>query len=610
MFVDLIVSTDAQCNATEICTLLNRLQSLVVVGFRAISPPVIETAEDDAIVTAEDVHAALLRSGALESRELGRRVLIFITGQRVGLGAPQEYINHLSEIGILSTHWMRGVDTDEGAYGVASYVLHMAMSRLAPPPCDRRSCIGGAYSTFTYLCNECETKLRERGHRDGIATLKSAINVFNVFRDAGVIAAVTHEGPRHRDNSLPLVQYYANKYSSAGDGLPFTGKAVLMVLHFLSDLIPFVRAVMTLGAQAGDIYLVAKPYPYPERDRIAHALRLAGATLEQVPLKGEVDTTVRELLRNIVSSGRLAGRQFVVIEDGGYFAPLLHGTEFSHLLGSCVGVVEQTTKGMRRDEGISSLAVPILAVAKSKFKDSYESPEIGRVTVQNIRAFMPDRKFSGGHALVLGFGSIGRAVAEQLNAALNMSVSILDRKGHLNLVAAGHRKDVVSEADWRLPRLRFWDRFSLVVGTTGSPEPSINRKLLSRVKSSCVLVSTSSDRNEIDFAALRNMSIGEPHVEAEGREVYTINDGSGRRVTVLAEGYPINFYGSDSVPNDTIDPVMAILLLSAISLCKDAHAMASGGERKYRAGVDSGAVDTIVDEEDLVSEFLQQGYRA
>jgi S-adenosylhomocysteine hydrolase len=223
----------------------------------------------------------------------------------------------------------------------------------------------------------------------------------------------------------------------------------------------------------------------------------------------------------------------------------------------------------------------------------YESPEIGRVAMQNISRFTPNTKLSGKHATVFGFGSVGQEIAFHLTNSFNMTVSVVEPKLEA-LLRARHRRAIVSEAEERFDRLRFRDP-SLIVGTTG--RNSVTREVLSQIKHDTILVSTSSDRVEIDVGALEELASGGWRPVADGKTIYIVGESASRReITLLAEGYPINFYGSESLPNDTIDPIMTLLLICAVELTL---------RQDWPNTVDSDAIGKIVEKRKLIEKFLE-----
>jgi S-adenosylhomocysteine hydrolase len=474
----------------------------------------------------------------------------------------------------------------------ARRLLQIGVAAVIRRTCPRSTCVAGSNQEYAALCNECEDLLKGAGYRDGIHHLKESINWLNQnFQNTtpNIDSAPSAEIPA----TLRLAQEYAENY--LGGSTPFTGKTVLMVLHFLSDIIPFVHALHYLGADYESMVLIAKPYPYSHRDAVSHRLECLGVQVYRAG-KREVSAIAADILEKLRRSPRLGERTIIVIEDGGYFAPLLHEERFEAVALRCIGVVEQTTKGIREAEDrIKRFKLPILSVAESKFKGDYESPEIGRLTVQNVGRFVPNVKLSGGHAIVFGFGSIGEHVAANLNRAFNMGVSVVvNNPAHL--LKAIHRKDIVMEAKATFDELRFSDIAVLVIGTTGR-ESTISKSILSRLKDGCILASTSSDRIEIDMTALEAMAGANVDVIEEGNVRYIFDfDGRRKAITVLADGYPINFFVSESLPNDTIDPVMTLLLLCAVEICKGVVPL----------GIQRSLVDRITDDHRLIEHILER----
>ena len=495
---------------------------------------------------------------------LGASLRVLLTSRRIE-GVPDTAVFRDNRINIISDHFETMASTATCLW-LARRVLQLGIGATLGRTCDRCVCVAGSDPDYSALCDDCEKILRSQSYRDGVRHLKDTINWLNQHRDD--TDPLIETAPRAE---IPANLRLAHEYAAADlAGTTFSGKTVLMVLHFLSDLVPFVEALHKAGAEYKDMVLIAKPYPYSHRDAVSHHLECLGVDVHRAGAK-EVSELATDVLNKLVSARDLEQRSIVVIEDGGYFAPLLHEDRFAAIARRCVGVVEQTTKGIREAEDRipkERFKLPILSVAKSNFKDDYESPEVGRITVQNIGRFVPNVKLSGGHAIVFGFGSIGEHVAANLNRAFNMAVSVaVTDEAHL--LKAIHRKDIVMEAKKDFDQLRFRDLAVLVVGTTGRKH-TISEAVITNVRDGCILASTSSDRVEIDMPALERLAGRNIEPVEEGNVRYTIKVGEQTKtITVLADGYPINFYASESLPNDTIDPVMTLLLLSAAELCNN-----------------------------------------
>lgn len=84
---------------------------------------------------------------------------------------------------------------------------------------------------------------------------------------------------------------------------------------------------------------------------------------------------------------------------------------------------------------------------------------------------------------------------------------------------------------------------------------------------------------------LENLSKGRV-VAKEGVEYELVN---GNKIVALADGYPINFYSSESVPLEVIDIVLTELFLSATKLAQN----------KYEPGIKK----CPIDEKDIAKVF-------
>jgi adenosylhomocysteinase len=588
MTFTLILSQRIDCDIRSIVHLVNDQQLFFFVenGEQRVTLP--SKPLDNPFLTQTEIERALLRKGCLQPR-FPEQHYVLLTGRPLA----EERISLKHKLGIFSDNGKYWESSNQRSLWFAKQIIRYGLSKLISHECQNKGCICSRYETFYFLCVNCEKLLRDLDYRDAVLHLKGTIQWLNERLPSPAPDLSRSPAPQVPAR-LRLAEYYAK---SPRTSQAFRGKGILMVLHFLSDLVPFVTALKKMGADYQDMILIAKPYPYPKRDYVSHHLRRLGVHVYRATKQYSVIRRAHDILRELSSVTDFKNKRFAVIEDGGYFTPLLHRPEFRRLLNNCDGTVEQTTKGIRTDQDIpTALGIPILSVAKCDFKSRYEAPEIGRVTIQNITRFVPNTKLSGGHAIVFGFGDIGTQVGYQLNKTLNMAVSVVDTVA-AKVMEARHRRDFVSEAEMQFDKLLFKKRADLVIGTTGKKTGSITRQILRRLPDGCIIVSTSSDQVEIDVKALDDMAVEKRDIE-EGKTIYRIRSGSRfKTLTLLAEGYPINFYGSESLPNASIDPIMTLLLLCAVELAK--------GTVKKRV-IDEGIVNTFVKDFKLIEVYLSR----
>jgi len=161
--------------------------------------------------------------------------------------------------------------------------------------------------------------------------------------------------------NTPLLSYYSEKLRNH----PLSGKQVLSLLHFLRDLIPFVKAMKKLGLEPSKSHFFYKEYPYPQREAIKAWLIKQGAHVH--PL-----SELNSKLETLSSKNKVQRSKILIIEDGGHIYPRIL-KKYPSLLSQIQGCVEQATRGIRNiKSALNSLEakpdLPVLSVAGSKLK--------------------------------------------------------------------------------------------------------------------------------------------------------------------------------------------------------------------------------------------------
>jgi len=396
---------------------------------------------------------------------------------------------------------------------------------------------------------------------------------------------------------LPLLEYVVQTKIRQFSRLDLGNYYFIIVLHFLRDLLPFLDGLLAFGAKPSRCYLVCKPYLYAHRRQIENYLRKMGFSVLMSSTGEEIDKNVRTILLDLKKKLK-RGKRFLILEDGGYVAPILHSTGFKSLTRYCIGVVEQTTRGLRKDQKIRAVRVPILNVAGCEFKLTYEPSYVGKAVVQNLRKLLPNINLSGKSALVIGFGAIGEKVAEYLNAMEAMKVYVAEKRPS-RLLIAKQAKYVAGAAE---TAERFLRECLIIIGATG--ERSIGKDEISKLQQGSILASASSERVEVDVGELERLTGGYANAITDeivdGQKVgsrYMLRLLSPEiSVVLLADGHPVNFFSSESIPNESIDPIISVLFLSAFELVTT---------RKIRLGIHTKIVDDIVRREDIENTFLK-----
>ncbi|HET6460827.1 MAG TPA: NAD(P)-dependent oxidoreductase [Syntrophales bacterium] len=428
--------------------------------------------------------------------------------------------------------------------------------------CDQINCIG--YRDFTvknltsdilklHLCDNCRDKLLEGRYKYHIEEI---LNLIDAIKKLAGNIIVT---PAFKKPNLPILEKQIERQGLKKNRNIFETVGFIVIMHFLADLIPFIEGLLKLGAKKESIYILVKPYPYSQRTEVNSYFynyhnEIHIEYLTELPPRDD-------LLFKIVADCALksVSRHFIVIEDGGYVVPFLH-RYFTDTGDVCIGAVEQTTKGIRLDEKIGDgrYKFPILDVAKSKFKDDYEAPLVGNAVVNSLQKLLPEERIAGKRTLVVGFGSVGREVANALrnNGAI---VTIYDDK--LSQIVSARTRSFEADID----RTTFKDQ-DIIIGTTGNT--SIGEDVFKIIKTDTILVSSSSDRIEINIEELERIKSKDPmYKERLGTYYYMKVGGQPEKaLLLLADGYPINFYSGSGIPNKAIDPILAQLFIGAVHI--------------------------------------------
>jgi S-adenosylhomocysteine hydrolase len=488
---------------------------------------------------------------------------------------------------------LRGYDPPEVFWALA--LANVCFKASISGGCDQENCLGFKDYTVNNLllkilelqiCSRCGKEVLSK-YKYQFPEIQELLDHIKKPKEYG-ISSVSGKLPH-----LEILDKQIRGQSQKGNTSIFDGYGIIIVMHFLEDLIPFIEGLITLGAKEESLVLLVKPYPYSQRSVVHSYLQenhpnIIIEYLNTLPPPADI---LKDLLKTCCSKSQLG--KVLVIEDGGYVVPFLH-TCYSRKETFCIGAVEQTTKGIRIDEDIEKsykekneeLYFPVLNVAKSNFKDKYESPLVGRAVVSSVQRLLSDENFSGEKALVIGFGAVGSEVANALKASLAMIVRVFDWKKE-GVVAARIRG---FEAD--VSPLGLVHDVKLIIGTTG--DQTIKRDVLEKIKNRAILVSASSDLIEIDIDYLKKMAPVEDYKEGLG--TWYARKETGDSYLLLGDGFPINFYSGSGIPNKAIDPILAQLFIGAIHLVKH-H-----GELDHC--IHNKIMDTLIKKYELLQDFL------
>lgn len=391
-------------------------------------------------------------------------------------------------------------------------------------------------------------------------------------------------------NEMPLLHLFSKHPS-------FTGQKRLEDIHFISTLhtLPNLRSVLValerLGLSPERCCLFYKPYPYPGKTKtITWAVR-RGYTVRPVE---EINEALEALECELPPDARL-----ILAEDGGHAFTAM-AQRNSSLIPRIMGMVEQTTKGIRRithaaDMLGGDLAFPVLSLPDARIKKTLEPPHIASGVRRSLEAVL-DESLGGRHRVaVLGCGVIGLEIANQLSRQ-GCRVSAYDPVP-CQCGEADGRFDIVETAAQAVLDAH------IVIGTSG--EMSITDKVINNLAHRAIVVSASSDRVELNYDYINQLATEitpfyhRAFHDAQGNPVpigHTYRLAHNRHeITLLADGMPLNFIGLGGMNDRVADCILTEIVVGC--------ALIASGRYKNQSGILRDAFNEIDNEFGISRRF-------
>lgn len=334
--------------------------------------------------------------------------------------------------------------------------------------------------------------------------------------------------------------------------------APVLTVHHMRDFLILVEAVREMGVPPQAITVLDKGYPYQYTDRVDTHLTRQGITVWPW-------TRTPDALEDHVRRAAQLGRRGLLVDDGGYTLPVLLQRR-PDLLPHFTALVEQTISGITRLERWPQLPLPIFSVAESRMKATIESYGVADAAIRNTLRLLSEEKLEGQAALVVGYGRIGQQIAEVLQSR-RMRVAVHDQQ-LVQLIAAQERGFVTGRC---LSTLLREHQPMLIVGGTG--RTCLRGEHAAAIRGDCYVVSTTSRDKEFAIGELAAEAVSVSDAGVLGLRLHLR---SGACVTLVADGYPVNFHRSESLPNRYSDLILASLLVGAATLAAPDHGFAAG----------------------------------
>jgi S-adenosylhomocysteine hydrolase len=344
------------------------------------------------------------------------------------------------------------------------------------------------------------------------------------------------------------------------DKQPFKNTNVLFVQHLLGQAVSQVKAYERLGLDPKNALFVA--IPYQANPEVVATLQHED-NIDVRLSKKDVDDFKAEIHRGIdemVKKQKENGEKVLVVCDGPeareYFAQ-----NYPELTDRFV-FTEQTAFGDREKQHADT-SMRVVSYARTPPKGE-EAAFVGQSLARAVSAVTQalGTSYEKKPVLVMGMGSIGRASAEALNGH-GGEVSVYDPNltADQEAWAKDHGVTVIKDAA-QITKGKF-----LLVGASGYL--SLGEQQILDADPDAILVSASSKQVEIDMKRLAALATDEEGrvrkvlaAEVDGQQTWKYWLANGKIVTVVADGLPGNFQGTNVVAPEHIDLTMGLSVVS------------------------------------------------
>ncbi|MFH1341028.1 MAG: hypothetical protein ABIL01_07420 [Pseudomonadota bacterium] len=379
----------------------------------------------------------------------------------------------------------------------------------------------------------------------------------------------------HGSLSLPVLAQLGSQFAHQA---PFANTVIVFIQHLLTDFEATIDAFVHAGLDPANAFIMGIPYSTKDNvhTRLQSSFGYVPPQFENYPF----DARLPPILDQVYEHCRSRGQRFLVVEDGGYIAAQFRrnpsGPKWASL---CVGIVEQTRNGIRvtqdwlksSDQTDNPMTVAVVNVAETELKIRLESPLIGQAVVFNLKrllALYEEQTLMKKRVLLIGgCGATGGQILLELLRE-GSAVTVVDFRSPLGDFPAEARYRPPSEL---LDAIRGHD---IIIGSTGnamgsptldSVAPLSHEQHFMQVQNEAVLVNASSKRAEFNLEALKNL--GTRVVKRGFGAEYVISED--HVIRVAADGFPVNFFNSESVPSYDIQPVLGMLFVAACRLMEN-----------------------------------------
>ena len=384
---------------------------------------------------------------------------------------------------------------------------------------------------------------------------------------------------------MPALMSLRRKYAA---DRPLAGARILGCIHMTVQTAVLIETLVELGAEVR----WSSCNIFSTQDHAAACIAAAGIAV--YAWKGQ---TVEEgdwcIEQTILKNGEVWNAN-MILDDGGDLTAMVH-EKYPEMLEAIHGITEETTTGVHRllemlDQG--SLKVPAINVNDSVTKSKNDNKYGCRHSLNDGIKRGTDMLLAGRHALVIGYGDVGKGSAQSLRQeGMIVKISEIDPICAMQACMDGFEVvspyiDGINSGTLEGINKTLLQNMDLVVTATGNINVC-DKYMLQSAKPGSVICNIGHFDNEIDTRYMRDNWQWE-EVKPQVHKIYRSDPATDRDdyLILLSEGRLINLGNATGHPSRIMDGSFANQVLAQIYLYEKAFANQSAEYKQQNLSVE------------------------
>ncbi len=363
---------------------------------------------------------------------------------------------------------------------------------------------------------------------------------------------------------MPALMSLRRKFK---DQQPLKDARILGCIHMTVQTAVLIETLIALGAEVR----WSSCNIFSTQDHAAACIAAQGIAV--YAWKGQTEEEGMWCVEQTILKEGIPWNANMILDDGGDLTAMVH-EKYPEMLNSIHGITEETTTGVLRllemkDQG--TLRVPAINVNDSVTKSKNDNKYGCRHSLNDGIKRGTDMLLSGKHALVIGYGDVGKGSAQSLRQeGMIVKVAEIDPICAMQACMDGFEVDSPYKSgentgDESAINKALLSKMDMIVTATGNINVC-DKSMLQNVKRGAIICNIGHFDNEIDTAFMRESWEWEevkPQVHKIYRSGLNVKDDY---LLLLSEGRLINLGNATGHPSRIMDGSFANQVLAQIHL--------------------------------------------